>query len=146
MTKRALLLAVLLSGCATSQPTAMVPIDAHPVTVQTQGANVRVGLVRIFGDIITCEVVNLGNDPVLVDRDAIQLITPTGERRARLPGGAQSTYGIPGAGSHVVNLRFDLEGVLADDVVQLDFTHAILRNGQPVSVPPLAIQPLHQTL
>jgi hypothetical protein len=147
MTKRvlALLLLVGMAGCATTEP-AMVPIEARPVMRQTEGAGVRVGLVRVFGDIITCQVVNLGKEPVVVDRDAIEMITATGEHRGRLAGGAGSTYGIPGAGSQVVNLRYDLGGVLDDEVVQLDFSHAIVRNGQPVAVPPLAIRPLQQTL
>jgi hypothetical protein len=135
------------AGCATSAATAMVAVDARPETKQTEGAGVRVGLVRIYNDIITCEVVNLGRDPVLVDRDAVVMVTPSGERRARLPGGAQSTYGIPGSSSHVVNVRYDLDGVLDDDVVQLDFSHAILRDGQPLAapLPPLVIKPKQQT-
>ncbi len=136
----------LTSGCATTQTTAMVPVANVSATRQVEGADVRVGLVSIFSDIITCEVVNVGREPLVVDRDAVVMVTPLGERRTRVPGGLQSTYRIPGGGDHTVNLRFNLDGVLDDDVVQLDFSHAISRDGQPVTgLPLLGIKPNQQT-
>jgi hypothetical protein len=145
---KSLILAFALggAGCATAQPTAMVAVEAHPETRQVTGQGIRLGVISIFNDIISCEVVNLGSEPVLVDRDAIVMVTAAGERRSRLPGGAQATYGIVGSASHVVNVRYDLDGVLDDDVVQLDFSHAILRAGQPIAgIPSLAIKPHQQT-
>lgn len=148
MTMRTLLCLVLVitSGCATTQTTAMVPVAKVSATRQVEGGDVRVGLVSIFSDIITCEVVNAGREPLVVDRDAVVMVTPLGEQRTRVPGGLQSTYQIAGGGEHVVNLRFNLDGVLDDDVVQLDFSHAISRGGQPVTgLPLLAIKPNQQT-
>lgn len=133
---------VLTSGCATTQATAMVPLPSVSATRQVEGDGVRVGLVSIFSDIITCEVVNVGREPLVVDRDAVVMVTPLGERRIRVPGGLQSTYQIAGGGAHAVNVRFNLDGVLDDDVVQLDFSHAISRDGQPLTgLPLLAIKP-----
>jgi hypothetical protein len=135
-----------VSGCATSpQQTAMAPVDTSPEAREVSVEGIKVRLVRIYGDIITCEVINLAAEPVLVDRDAIELVTPTGEHRKRLPGGAQTTYQVPPSGSHVVNVRYDLAGVLDEDVARLDFSHAVLRAGQPVAVPPLPIKPKQQT-
>ena len=144
--KTLLLAFTLLVGCASTPPqTAMEPVD-HAAEAREVSANgVTLRLVRIFDDIITCEVINLAGDPVLVDRDAIILVTPTGERRARLPGGIQTTYQVPASGSHVVNVRYNLDGILADDVARLDFTRAILRAGQPIALPPLAIKPRQQS-
>ena len=140
------MLLVAVAGCATSpQTTAMAPIDHRAEVRETAAADIKVRFVRTFDGIITCEVINLGAEPLLVDRDAIVLVTPTGERRNRLPGGLQTTYQVPPSGSHVVNVRYDLSGVLDGDVAELDFGRAVLRAGQPVAVPPLAIAPKQQT-
>jgi len=138
------MLAALLAvaGCATSpQTTAMSPVDHRAEVRETAAADIRVRFVRTFDGIITCEVINLGAQPVLVDRDAIVLVTPTGERRNRLPGGLQTTYQVPASGSHVVNVRYDLNGLLDNDIAQLDFATAILRDGKPIAIAPLAINP-----
>jgi hypothetical protein len=144
--RNVLVVGLLLAGCATTPPaTAMAPIEHRAEAHETEAANIKLRWVRTFEGIITCEVINLGADPVLVDRDAIMLVTPTGERRARLPGGLQTTYQVPPSGSHVVNVRYDLGGILDDDVAQIDFGSAILRAGKPVAVPPLAIAPKRDT-
>jgi hypothetical protein len=107
---------------------------------EVSASGIKLRLVRVFDDIITCEVINLGAEPVLVDRDAIVMVTAAGERRHRLAGGLQTAYQVPPAGSHVVNVRYNLDGVLADDVVRIDFGRALLRGGAPVAVPPLALK------
>lgn len=147
-----LVASLALVACGTTQSTQMVEVanaSPHggpaPEVHETQGSGIKLRLVSIFGDIITCEVINLTAEPVLVDRDAVVLVTPTGERRSRLPGGAQTTYQVPPSGSHVVNVRYDLGGMLDEDVAQLDFSHAVLRAGQPVSIPPLFVNPKKQT-
>jgi hypothetical protein len=137
---------LLAAACATTpQTTAMAPIEHRAEVHEIEAQNIKLRWLRTFEGIITCEVINLGAQPVLVDRDAIVLVTPTGERRARIPGGLQTTYLVPPSGSHVVNVRYDLAGILDDDVAQLDFARAILLNGQPVPIPPLAIAPKHET-
>jgi hypothetical protein len=129
-------------GCAaTNQQTAMAPLDSHAEQRESEASGIKLRLLRIFDDIITCEVINVSNDPVLVDRDAIVLVTPTGERRSRLPGGAQTSYQVPPMGSHVVNVRYDLSGLLTEDVAQLDFGRALMRAGQPVAGPSLYVAP-----
>ena len=143
---RAMITALLVAGCATSpQTTAMEPVDHRAEVRETAAADIKVRFVRTFDGIITCEVINLGAQPVLLDRDAIVLVTPTGERRNRLPGGIQTTYQVPASGSHVVNVRYDLNGLLDNDVAQLDFAAAILRDGKPIPIAPLAINPTHNT-
>src|SRR5262245_20724389 len=115
----AMMLAV--AACATTpQTTAMAPLEHRAEVHETEAQGIKLRWLRTFEGIITCEVMNHGAQPVLVDRDAIVLVTPTRERRARLPGGMQTTYQVPPSGSHVVNVRYDLAGILDDDVAQLD--------------------------
>jgi hypothetical protein len=135
---------MLLTGaCATTtQPTAMVPIAPPAPTSQVEGGGIRVGLVGIDGPTITLQVVNLGDEPVVLDRSAIKMVLPLGDQRTR-SANLESTnvYGIPGQGIQLVRLRYDFDGVLDSDVVQLDFDHAVTRGDRPVAIPRFAFKP-----
>lgn len=133
---------LLTAGCATTQPTAMVPLNPPHETSQVEGDGVRVGLVNIAGPVVTLQVVNLGDEPVVLDRSAIKLVMPLGKERARLANPeSTNVYGIPGLGIQIVRLRYDFDGVLDSDVVQLDFDHAVTRGNAAVAIPRFAFKP-----
>jgi hypothetical protein len=124
------------------QPTAMVAMNPPAVTSQVDGGGIRVGLVTIQGEIVTLQVVNLTDQPVVLDRNAIKMVMPLGEQRTRFTTPlSNNVFGIPGGGIQLVRLHYDLTGVLDTDVVQLDFSDAIRRDGQPVAVPRFAYKP-----
>lgn len=134
---------LLTGGCATTtQPTAMVPLNPPAETSQVEGNGVRVGVVSIEGPVVTLQVVNLGNEPVVLDRSAIKMVMPLGKQRARVANPeSTNVYGIPGMGVQIVRLRYDFEGVLDSDVVQLDFDHAVMRGSEAVTIPRVAFKP-----
>lgn len=131
---RLLLAAALLATACRSS----VPLRAtHPV-VEAPGA-ARVLLTEIDGDILKLSVVNLSGASMVVLRNQIVLLTPLGVR-TRESGGVSSTYDIAPGSAHDVNVRFDMDGLAAGDVLQLRFEKALLVDGQPVHVPPIVLR------
>jgi hypothetical protein len=94
---------------------------------------VLVHVLRVDGDTFKFSVVNLSDQPMLVDRDAVTLSTPTGTRR-REPGGLASSYTIPPSGAHDVFVKFDLSELESGNQVAVDFAKAIRIAGEPVPV------------
>src|SRR5205814_6757973 len=113
----ALLLSLPLwvAACATSNSTQMAEVpgpSSGPNAVkevgEVQNANVSVRLQRYDGgDLFEFTVKNLSAERLVVDRDAVEMLSPTGARLLRLPGGTEAAYQVPSAGVHRVNLRFD---------------------------------------
>ncbi len=137
---------LLAAGCATSQTTEMVEVKTPPSQprpaeqLEVHNENLTVRAEYQGGDIFEFIVKNLRPEPVMVDRDAVELVLPTGQRMRRLPGGAGSLYTLQPAGFHRVNVRFDVSSLHVGDVVQIDFSPALqLVGGRTVTMPPLAV-------
>jgi hypothetical protein len=108
--------------------------------VQNAGVTVRLGEYK-GGDIFSFEVKNLSAQPLLVDRDAIELITPGGTHLKRLPGGAVAAYTLQPASQQSVRVRFSAEELRQGDVVRFDFAKAVQAvGGATVAIPPLAVK------
>jgi len=108
--------------------------------VQNAGVTVRLSEYQ-GGDLFAFDVKNLTAQPLLVDRDAVEMITPSGQRLRRLPGGSESAYTLQPAGAHRVNLRFSMADVRQGDLVRFDFGPALQAvGGATVAVPPLSIK------
>lgn len=122
-----------LVACGTTQSTQMVEVDnppakgAQPVEVrEAQASGITVKLLEYGGGgLFELDVKNVGTQTLLVDRDAIEMITPLGERRLREPGGAATSYTIPPMSAHHVNVRYEMSTVQQGDVVRLDLTKAL---------------------
>jgi hypothetical protein len=118
------LLSAAACGGATAQPAKTEVEIEHRVLVH---------VLRVDGDTFKFNVVNLSDQPMLVDRDAITLSTPSGTRR-REPGGLASSYTIPPSGAHDVFVRFSLSELESGSQVSVDFARAIRIAGEPVAV------------
>jgi hypothetical protein len=94
---------------------------------------VLVHVLRVDGDTFKFSVVNLSDQPMLVDRDAVTLSTPSGTRR-REPGGLASSYTIHPSAAHDVFVKFSLSELESGTQVAVDFSRAIRIAGEPVSV------------
>jgi hypothetical protein len=126
----ALAIVLLLSGCTTLR-------FVKPLVDGPNGVQVR--LKDIQDDVFLLEVVNLGEAPIMVDRDRVVLSTPSGTR-ARKTGGLSNLYTILPAGHHAVNVRFNLGGLKNGDRIGICFADAIvLAGGQRVEVPPIEL-------
>jgi hypothetical protein len=108
-------------------------LEVHEV----QSAGITVKLIEYGGgDLFKFDVKNLSTQPVLVDRDAVEMITATGERRQRLPGGTETSYALQPASAHHVNVRFDMSIAQQGDTVHFDFARALqLAGGGTVAFP-----------
>lgn len=95
---------------------------------------VLVHVLRVDGDTFKFNVVNLSDQPMLVDRNAVTLSTPGGTR-SREPGGLASSYTIPPSGAHDVFVKFSLSELEPGTQVSVDFARAIrIAGGDPVPV------------
>jgi hypothetical protein len=90
------------------------------------------------GNAIQTSVYNTSTRPIVVNRDAILLLTPSGPR-ARLPGGWSATYVIPPGEHHRVRCIYYVADLRPGDRVQLGFADAITREGAPVAVDPIEL-------
>lgn len=92
---------------------------------------------------VRASVVNGTAQPILVDRDQIIARLPNGAVVHRAMGTytQHAPYMIPPGGGHEVYVEFAEEGFDWHDVptAQIDFSPGVLVNGQPVTVPPLAV-------
>ena len=122
-----------LMACGTTGNPQMVEVAGTtpagtpaPEVREAQAAGVTVKLLEYAGgDLFEFDVKNLGMQPLLVDRDAVEMILPTGDRRQRLPGGAATSYTIQPASAHHVNVRFDMSSLQPGDLMRFDFAHAL---------------------
>ena len=122
-----------LAACGTTQSTQMIEVQnptpkgaSQPEVLEVQASGITVKLLEYAGGgLFELDVKNVGAQTLLVDRDAIELITPLGERRLREPGGAATSYTIPPMSAHHVNVRYDMSTVQSGDVVRLDFAKAL---------------------
>jgi hypothetical protein len=132
-TTKWLALVLLLSGCGPAFQV-ICPVGA--------GSGVEVWLDRWRhqngGNFIQTSVYNTSTRPIVVNRDAILLLTPAGPR-ARLPGGWSSTYEIQPGGHHLVRCIYYVADLRPGDLVQLSFAGAITRDGVPVPVDPIQL-------
>jgi hypothetical protein len=113
------------------------PKGETPEVHEVQSAGITVKLIEYSGgDLFKFDVKNLSTQAVLVDRDAVEMITPTGERRQRLPGGTETSYTLQPASAHHVNVRFDMSIAQEGDTVHFDFARALqLAGGATVTFP-----------
>jgi hypothetical protein len=138
-----------LAACATSSSTPMTEIagpsagpgaTAEVPEVQKDNVTVRVHNYE-GGDIFEFDVKNLSAEPLVVDRDLVEMISPAGGRTRRLPGGAASAYSVPSAGAQQVNVRYDMSATTRGDLVRFDFSRAIQRvGGATLAIPHVVIK------
>jgi hypothetical protein len=141
--------ACLLLACATSQSTPMVEVGdslvlaGQPAEVhEVQEGNISVRLINYSsGNLFVFEVRNLSEMPIIVDRDAVEMVLPGGAHKRRLPGGLASAYSIKPAEIHRVNVKFDVSELQATDIVRFDFTPALqLIGGARLQMPPIVVR------
>jgi hypothetical protein len=83
-------------------------------------------------------VENRSDTPIIVDRDAVLLQTPSGPRQ-RLPGGISRYYLLAPGERHRVQCLYWVADLKPGDSPQLDFSRAITRMGTPLPVEPLPL-------
>jgi hypothetical protein len=87
----------------------------------------------------TVNVSNCSQLPIVVNRDAIKMVTPAGVR-SRIPGGAASAYVIPPRAAHIVRVRFVGGGLQKGQQVELQLGDAIVAtDGTQLHVPSLVL-------
>jgi hypothetical protein len=127
------LLGGVVVGCASSQSTQMVEIASGPQDSRSvaevhevQYGNVSVRLLDYEGgDLFKFEIKNLSPLPIIVDRDAVELVVAGEGPRPREPGGARNAYSLPVGGVQVVSVRFDMATVSLGEAVKIDFSPAL---------------------
>jgi len=111
-----------------------------PVRTEVEApALARVQLITIEDNIFKFVVYNLSDQPMVILRDEVVLVTPSGPRH-RLPGGLESTYDVAPGEHHAVNTRFDLDNIQTGDTLEVDFSPAVQIGGKPTSIPKLPIR------
>jgi hypothetical protein len=139
----------LVGGCASSQSTQMVEIASGPDARQGGGevllvqyGNVSVRLLDyVSGDRFRFEVKNLSTLPIIIDRDAIELVTHAEGPRSREPGGSRNSYSLPVGGVQNVDVRFDMSSVDQGELVKIDLSPALQTvGGGRVPVGPIVVQ------
>jgi hypothetical protein len=126
----------------------MVPVEGvhqvdRPAEVhEVQAGNISVRLVEYQrGNLFVFEVRNLSPQPIIIDRDAVEMLVPAGGRVRRLPGGLASAYSLPPAGFHRVNVKFDMSLLATNDYARFDFSSALqLVGGARLQVPQLVVR------
>ena len=110
-----------------------------PVKTEAEApSRARVQLKAIEDNIFKFTVYNLSDQPMVILRDEVVLVTPSG-RRHRLPGGLESVYKIGPGENHAVNTRFDLSNVKSGDTLEVDFSPALQIGGQPTTIEAITI-------
>ena len=111
----------------------------YPTKAVVEVASVaKVAIKEIDVDIVEMTVWNNSKDPLVIDRDAIMLVTRTGPR-TRLPGGVAHSYTLPPGTAHEVNVRFDWRGLTPGDTVLIKVDTALTVFGKPIAIEPLEI-------
>ena len=103
--------------------------------VRTPGA-VRVTLDSLEGKTFVFLVWNETSLPIVVDRDAVRMITPH-DTRDWNPGRFMRRFvEVPAGGVHDVKMNFDLGGLSKGEQVAFEFSGAVVAGGQRIPVPP----------
>lgn len=120
-----------------------LPACAPSLRVETGMAMVReqarAELRQISGATFELWVENLSSEPMVIYRDDILLQSAAGTR-AREEGGAADVYRLEPGDGRQVNVRFDLSGIRAGEVVRILFQSALRVGGRPVSLPPIVLR------
>ncbi|HEX9619378.1 MAG TPA: hypothetical protein VF989_04545 [Polyangiaceae bacterium] len=127
--------AVMTGVSACGPQVNLAPVQGQ---VETPGA-ARVSLAEVDADILKFAVFNLTNQTMVVLRDEVYMTSRLGSRR-RLPGGVSSVYNIAPGGAHDVNVRFDFDGFVAGDRVEVRFDRALVVAGSPIAIQPIALE------
>lgn len=100
---------------------------------------VRIDLVESRGDLIVASVTNLGQVPLVINRDAMVLKTAHRVLK-RVEGGSSTSYTVPPGGRQQVNARYEVGLITTGETVQLSFDEAIVdTTGTRVVSPPIAL-------
>lgn len=129
----------VVAGCGGGkQPWSVAAAQGGGVTIEPVD-----GFVRGQKLWIRTNVVNGGNAPIIVDRDAVKCILPNGMAIPRASGSAtvHTPYVIPPGGMHAVYVEFEGD-FLGIPSAAIDFSQAITVNGQPIGAPQVAVQNL----
>jgi hypothetical protein len=126
-------MSLVVSACHNPAP----PLYPTRAVVEV-AAVAKVAIKEIDVDIVEMTVWNNGNSPMVIDRDAIVLVTRTGPR-TRLPGGIAHSYTVEPGAAREVNVRFDWRGLAPGDTVQIKLDTALTIFGKPIPIAPLEI-------
>ena len=88
------------------------------------------------GHTLRFTVVNTGHTPIIVNRDAVTLRTPTLEL-ARVPGGRRSFWIVKAGERRLVICRFDMSGLAEGETVELMLNDALVSEGQAIAANPV---------
>lgn len=111
-----------------------------PVRTEAEApALARVQLTAIEDNIFKFVVYNLSQQPMVILRDEVVLVTPSGPRH-RLPGGLESVYDVAPGENHGVNTRFDLTNIETGDTLEVDFSAAVQIGGKSTPIPTIPIR------
>lgn len=127
------LLVLSLAACTPIAP----PLRPTRSVVQVQDV-VKIALKEVNNDILEFTVWNNGTQPLVVDRDAILLVTDLGARK-RLAGGIAHSYTLKPGTAREVNVRYDWTG-LKNQLVRVSFDGALTINGKPLDISPIEIR------
>jgi hypothetical protein len=111
-----------------------------PVHTEVEAPSVaRVQLTGIDDNIFKFVVYNLSDQPMVILRDEVVLVTPSGPQH-RLPGGIDSVYNVAPQEHQPVNTRFDLSTIKTGDTLKVDFGPALQIGGKPTTIDSILIR------
>ena len=99
----------------------------------------RVKLQQVDGGDLTLAVSNDSQWPVLIDRHAIFLVGPHGQRR-RLPGGSEPHTSVAPGGTQEVRVSFEIDDLNDGNHVQIILADALTVNGKRLAMPALRLR------
>jgi hypothetical protein len=133
------LVSLALAGCGGEK------IVLHTQPLDTADIHVTATEARIGGKKLWLKLMiqNNGSGTLIVTRDAMTAHLPNGQTLNRAVGSwtSHEPYVITPHGLHPVFVEFEQQGFEWKDVpqAQIDFTNAITKDGQPLSVPPFVV-------
>ena len=130
---------LIATACGSKQLWTAFPAQGDGVRVDPIGTWVSGGKLWV-----RVTVSNGSPAPIEVVRDAVVCVLPNGQRLGRAMGSTtvHTAYMIPPGGAHAVFVEFSAQGFDWDTVpdVNIDFSPAMTRGGQPINVAPLPIR------
>ena len=129
----ALFAAVALVGGLGAAGCAHDPLPPAQMVIVESPAQARVTLKDVHRDIYSFEVLNMSDHNLVIERDAIMLVTHDGERVRRQPGGVMGLYTVPPGGAQEVRVRYDKNATAR--AAYIDFNGALLVDGRLVGMP-----------